>query len=317
MAGACRALGLPRSTYYARRHPRRVAVRRPRPTPRTALAAAERAAILDALHSPRCVDASPATVWARRLDEGVYHASLSTFYRVLRAAGEVRERRAHATHPPRKKPELLATGPNQVWSWDITYLPGPVKGQYYRLYVILDIYSRYVVGWLLAPTEAAWLAAVLIRATLRRQGVARDALTLHADNGAAMASQPVAALLTELGVTNSHARPHTSNDNPYSEAQFKTLKYRPDFPDRFPSLAAARQWLRAFFHWYHTEHRHSGLGWLPPAVVHRGEGRAVQQQRAAVLAAAYARHPERYAAGPPHPPALPDRVAINPPEDPP
>ena len=317
MAGACRALGQPRSTYYARRHPRRVATPRPRPTPRTALAAAERAAILDALHSDRFIDASPATVWATLLDEGVYHASLSTFYRVLRAAGAVRERRAQATHPPRKKPELLATSPNQVWSWDITYLPGPVQGQYYRLYVILDIYSRAVVGWLVAPTEAKWLAAALIRATVRRQGVARDALTLHADNGAAMVSQPVAALLTELGVTKSHSRPHTSNDNPYSEAQFKTLKYRPDFPDRFPSLAAARRWLRRFFHWYHTEHRHSGLGWLPPAVVHRGEGPAVQRQRAGVLATAYARHPERYAAGPPQPPVLPDRVAINPPEDPP
>jgi putative transposase len=174
-----------------------------------------------------------------------------------------------------------------------------------------------VVGWLLAPTEAAWLAAALIRATLRRQGVTRGPLTLHADHGAAMASQPVAALLTELGVTKRHARPHTSNDNPYSEAHFKTLKYRPDFPDRFPSLPAARRWLRHFFHGYHTEHRHSGRGWLTPAVVHRGEGPAVQQHRAAVLAAAYARHPERYGAGPPQPPALPDRVAINPPEDPP
>ncbi len=317
MAGACRALGLPRSTYYARRHPRRVAAPRPRPTPRTALSPTERAAILAALHSERFVDASPATVWAPLLDEGVYHASWSTFYRLVRAAGAVRERRAQATHPPRKKPELRATRPNPVWSWDITSIPGPVKGQYYRLYVIGDIYSRAVVGWLLAPTEAAWRAAALIRATLRRQGVARDALPWHADNGAAMASQPVAALLTELGVTKSHSRPHTSNDNPYSEAHFKTLTYRPDFPDRFASLPAARRWLRRVFHGYHTEHRHSGLGWLTPAVVHRGEGPAVQRPRAVVLAAAYARHPERYAAGPPQPPALPDRVAINPPEDPP
>ena len=272
MAGACRALGQPRSTYYARRHPRRVAGPRPRPTPRTALAPTERAAILDALHSERFIDASPATVWATLLDDGVYHASWSTFYRVLRAAREVRERRAQATHPPRQKPELLATGPNQVWPWDITYLPGPVKGQYYRLYVIRDIYSRAVVGGLLAPTEAAWRAAALIRATLRRQGVTRGALTLHADNGAAMASQPVAALLTERGVTKSHS--HPSHDNPYSEAQFKTLQYRPDFPDRFASLPAARRWLRRLFLWYHTEHRHSGLGWLAPAVVHRGEGPA-------------------------------------------
>ena len=191
-----------------------------------------------------------------------------------------------------------------------------MKGRYYRLYVILDIFSRAVVGWLVAPTEAQGLAAALIRATVRRHGVARDTLTLHADNGAAMVSPPVAALLTELGVTTSHSRPHTSNDNPYSEAPCKTLKYQPAFPDRFPRLAAARRWLRQFFHWYHTAHRHSGLGWLPPAVVHRGEGPTVQRQRAGVLAAAYARHPERYAA-PPQPPALPDRVAINPPEDPP
>ena len=200
-------------------------------------------------------------------------------------------------------------------SWDITYLPGPVAGRYWRLYVILDIYSRAVVGWLVARQEAAWLAAALIRATIRRQGVARARLTLHADNGAAMASQPVAALLEDLGVTKSHSRPHTSNDNPFSEAQFKTLKYRPDFPDRFPSLAAARRFLRRFFAWYNTEHRHSGLGWMTPATVHHGEVAAVQTHRAQVLAAAYARHPERLAAGPPQPPALPERTWINPPED--
>jgi putative transposase len=304
-----------RATYYARRRPRRRGPPRPRPTPRTALTPAELAAILEACHAPRFVDASAATVWATLLDEGVYHASLSTFYRVLRHAGEVRERRAQATHPSRTKPELVATGPNQVWSWDITYLPGPTAGRYWRLYVILDIYSRYVVGWLVAPTEAAWLAAALIRATVRRQGVARDRLTLHADNGAAMASQPVAALLEALGVTKSHSRPHTSNDNPFSEAQFKTLKYRPDFPDRFPSLAAARRFLRRFFAWYNREHRHSGLGWMTPATVHHGEVAAVRGQRAQVLAAAYARHPERFAAGPPRPPALPERTWINPPDD--
>lgn len=269
--------------------------------PRT-LSPAERQAILDALHSERFMDLSTREVYATLLDEGVYLGSVSTLYRVLRSQGEVRERRRIATHPARVKPELVAHGPNQVWSWDITKLHGPEKWTYYHLYVILDVYSRYVVGWLVATRESAELARKLIDHAVRSQGVQPGALTLHADRGSSMMSKPVAFLLADLGVTKSHSRPHTSNDNPYSEAQFKTLKYHPDFPDRFESLEQARSFLRDFFEWYNMAHRHVGLALMTPDTVHyRKTDVVVARRRTVILTAAYEAHPERFVQRRPQP----------------
>jgi putative transposase len=232
-------------------------------------------------------------------------------YRLLRAEGEVSERRRQASHPPATKPELQASGPNQVWSWDITKLLGPVKWTYYYLYTIIDIYSRYVPGWLLARAERAQLAERLLADTIAKQAVAREQLTIHADRGASMAFRPVAFLLADLGVTKSHSRPHCSNDNPYSEAQFKTLKYRPEFPDRFGCYEDALSFCRQFFGWYNDEHRHSGIGFHTPADVHYGRAEQVRAERAAVLEAAYAAHPERFVRKPPAPPKLPTIAWIN------
>jgi putative transposase len=316
---ACEAVGAAQAGYY-RRHrispapPRPASVpHRDRPQPR-ALSSQEQQAVLDVLHSDRFLDCSPAEVWATLLDEGVYLGSQSTFYRLLRQVGEVRERRAQATHPAKVKPELVATEPNAVWSWDITKLRGPAKWTWYHLYVILDIYSRYVVGWMVASRETAPLAEVLIRQTCAKQGIGRDRLTIHADRGSSMTSKPVAFLLADLGVTQSHSRPHVSDDNPFSESQFKTLKYRPDFPASFTSIEAARVYCQAFFAWYNEEHRHSGLGLHTPADVHYGTAEAVREKRAGVLDAAYAAHPERFVRKPPTPPKLPTIAAINPPQ---
>ena len=251
---ACRAAGVAQASWY-RRHRASPAPARPAPVPHRdraqprALAPAERQAILDVLHAPRFADLAPGEVWAILLDEGVYLGSQSTFYRLLRRAGETRERRRQATHPAAVKPELLATGPNQVWSWDITKLHGPAKWTYYYLYVILDIYSRYAVGWMLAPRESAALAEKLVADTCAKQHIGRGQLTIHADRGSSMTSRPVAFLLADLGVTQSHSRPHVSDDNPYSEAQFKTLKYRPAFPGRFASIEASRAHCQQFFAW--------------------------------------------------------------------
>ena len=317
---ACAAAGVAQASWY-RRHraspapPRRAAIpHRDRRQPR-ALSQAERAAILDALHSERFADLAPAEVWAILLDEGTYLGSQSTFYRLLRAAGETRERRRQAVHPAAVKPELTATGPNQVWSWDITKLHGPAKWTYYYLYVILDIYSRYAVGWMAATRESAVLAEKLIAATCTGQAITRRQLTLHADRGSSMTSKPVAFLLADLGVTQSHSRPHVSNDNPFSEAQFKTLKYRPYFPGRFTSIEHARAHCQDFFRWYNDEHRHSGLGLHTAADVHHGNAPAIQAERAQVLARAYAAHPERFVRKPPAPPRLPATSWINPPQE--
>jgi putative transposase len=317
---ACDAVGAAQAGYY-RRNRRSPAPPRRAPIPHRdraqsrALAEAEQQAIFDQLHSDRFVDVSPAEVWATLLDEGVYLGSISTFYRLLRLAGESRERRRQATHPASVKPELVATAPNAVWSWDITKLHGPAKWTCYYLYVILDIFSRYVVGWMVAGRESAALAEVLIRQTCARQGTGRDQLTIHADRGSSMTSKPVAFLLADLGVTQSHSRPHVSDDNPYSEAQFKTLKYRPDFPGRFDSIEAARLHCQTFFAWYNDEHRHTGLGLHTPADVHYGTAEAVRDKRAGVLADAYAAHPERFVRKPPEPPALPAGSWINKPDD--
>ena len=273
----------------------------------------ERQQALDLLHSPRFVDSSPAQIYATLLDEGQYLCSIRTFYRLLHSHHEVRERRNQLRHPSYQRPELLATSPNQVWSWDITKLRGPLKGSNYSLYVILDIYSRYVVGWLVAEGESKALAERLIRETLTKYSIPPGQLTLHADRGSCMTAQTVAQLLAELDVAKSHSRPHTSNDNPYSEAQFKTLKYCPLFPDRFASVYEARVFCRSFFHWYNHQHRHSGIALMTPADVHFGRARQVLEQRAATLDLAYRAHPERFNR-PPAPQGLPQAVWINPPQ---
>jgi putative transposase len=282
---------------------------RDRAQPR-ALTAAERQAILGVLHSPRFADLAPAEVWAILLDEGIYLGSQSTFYRLLRQAGETRERRRQATHPAAIKPELAATGPNQVWSWDITKLHGPVKWTYYYLYVILDIYSRCAVGWMLASRESAALAERLIADTCAKQHITAGQLTIHADRGSSMTSKPVAFLLADLGITQSHSRPHVSNDNPYSEAQFKTLKYRPFFPGQFTSIEHARAHCQDFFRWYNHGHRHSGIGLHAPADLHDGHAPAIQARRAGTLNDARQAHPERFTR-PPLPPPLPAGAWIN------
>ena len=317
---ACRAAGVPQANWY-RRHRISPPAPRPAPVPQAdrvqprALAPAERTAILDALHSERFADLAPDEVWAVLLDEGTYLGSVSTYYRVLREAGESRERRRQATHPAAVKPELVATGPNQVYSWDITKLHGPAKWTYYHLYVILDIYSRCVVGWMVAGRESAVLAEKLIAETCAKQGITRGQLSLHADRGSSMTSKPVALLLADLGVTQSHSRPHVSNDNPFSEAHFKTLKYRPAFPARFPSIEAARAHCQEFFPWYNNDHRHGGLGLHTAADVHYGKAAAVRAGRAQVLDAAYRAHPERFVSKPPAPPDLPGTSWINPPQE--
>jgi putative transposase len=257
-----------------------------------------------------------AAVFATLLDEGVYHCSLRTMHRILEQEGETGERRDQLTHPAYQKPELLATAPNQLWSWDITKLKGPAKWTYFYLYVILDVFSRYVVGWMVAPRETAELAKRLIADTCDKQNIQPGQLTVHADRGSSMTSKPVAFLLAELGVTKSHSRPYVSDDNPYSESQFRTMKYRPEFPDRFGCIQDSRAFCQDFFQWYNHEHRHSGIGLLAPAMVHFGETPAVLAQRQAVLDAAYHAHPERFVRRPPKPLPLPSEVWINKPVPP-
>jgi putative transposase len=313
---ACDALGMPRSRFYrtqARRHAPPVTPKtRPR-SPR-ALSADERQGVLDLLHGDRFADQAPHEVYATLLDEGDYHCSIRTMYRILNEYTEVKERRNQLRHPVYQKPELLATAPNQVWSWDITKLLGPVTWSYFYLYVILDIFSRYVVGWMIAPADSATLAETLIRETCDKQHIERGQLTIHADRGSSMTSKPVAFLLADLGVTKTHSRPHTSDDNPYSEAQFKTLKYRPDFPARFGSIEDARNFCQVFFPWYNTEHRHTGIGLLTPEVLHYGLANEVRAARAAVLKTAYLAHPERFVRKIPVPPTLPEAAWINKPK---
>ena len=284
---ACRALGLSRATLYRGRRPAGVA--RPRSAPPRALALVERQGVLDLLHT-RFVDQAPAQVHATLLDEGTYLCSPRAMYRLLDAAHEIKERRDQVRRPHYAAPELLATRPNEVWSWDITKLLGPAKWTYFYLYVILDIFSRYVVGWMLAAHESAALAERLIAETCAKHGIQPGQLTLHADRGTSMKSKPVALLLADLGVTKTHSRPQVSNDNPFSEAQFKTLKYCPQFPERFGSIEDGRAFGQGFFPWYNQEHRHGGLGFLTPAVVHFGQAATVRAQRQQVLAAAYAAH---------------------------
>jgi len=310
-AQACRAFGVPRCSLYRWQAPPSGPTQRPRPS--WSLSEAEQQEVKDVLHSKRFVDQAPREVWAQLLDEKRYLCSVSTMYRILRESDEMRERRNQLRHPTYHKPELLATAPNQVWSWDITKLLGPVKWSYFYLYVILDIFSRYVIGWTVAHRESASLAKRLLEETCHKQEILPGRLTVHADRGPSMRSKTVALLLGDLGVTKTHSRPHVSNDNPFSESQFKTLKYRPEFPDRFGSIQDARAFGRLFFGWYNTQHHHSGIALLTPENVHCGEAENVLQNRREVMLEAYQRKPQRFRKSPVIP-ALPEAVWINPPE---
>jgi len=314
VARTCAALALPRASYYRGQQPR--SEPKPRPAPPRALAPAERQEVLDTLHEPRFVDLAPAEVYATLLDEGRYLCSERTFYRVLDENAEVRERRNQLRHPHYTAPELLASRPNELWSWDITKLLGPEKWTYYYLYVVLDVFSRYVVGWTLARREWAAIAEPLIAESCERQGIKPGQLTVHADRGAPMIAKSMAFLLADLGITKTHSRPHVSNDNPFSESQFKTFKYRPDFPDRFGSLEHGRAHCGDFFPWYNLEHHHVGLGLFTPHDVHFGLAEAKREKRALVLAEAFAKNPQRFPNGRPLPKPLPTAVWINPPKVP-
>jgi len=314
---ACAALDVARASYYRTQVNTRSrgagseSKTRPRkPSPR-ALSGTERTKVLDVLHGERFRDQAVPQVYAALLDEGEYLCSMRTMYRILEDEGEVRERRNQLRHPSYAKPELLATAPNQVWSWDITKLHGPRKWTYFYLYVILDIFSRYAVGWMVASRESAALGRKLVAEAVEKQEVEPGQVTLHADRGSPMTSKSMALLLADLGVIKSHSRPHVSDDNPFSEAQFKTVKYRPNYPGRFGCIEDARAHMGGFFDWYHHDHHHSGLGWMTPADVHFGRAQSVREGRARVLHCAYAQHPERFVKRPPVPAALPEAVWIN------
>ncbi len=313
---ACAALSVPRASYYRwQQADAAVVAATPRPRPARALSLAEREGVLAWLHEERFQDRSPAAIYATLLDEGQYRCSIRTMYRLLAERGESRERRDQLTHPPYQKPELLATAPNQLWSWDITKLLGPAKWTYFYLYVILDVFSRYVTGWMVAPRESAELAKRLIADSCAKHNIQRGQLTVHADRGAAMTSKPVALLMADLGVTKTHSRPYVSDDNPYSESHFRTLKYRPEFPDRFGCIQDARAYCLRFFPWYNDEHRHSGLGLMTPAMVHFDQAGLIRQLRQGVLDAAYRAHPKRFVRKPPQPPKLQLEAWINKPPD--
>jgi putative transposase len=312
LAAACRHLNVPRSSLYRGRQPK--AEPQPPPSPGRALSPDERAEVRAVLNSERFQDSPPRQVYATLLDEEQYLCHWRTMYRILDEYQEVGERRDQRQQANSQKPELVATAPNQVWSWDITHLKGPVKWCYFYLYVILDIFSRYVVGWLVAEQEAAELAHRLIAETCAKQGIAPEQLTLHSDRGSPMTSKLVSQLLIDLGIIKSHSRPRFADDNPYSEAQFKTLKYRPDYPDRFQDLSHARQWGQSVFSWYNHDHYHSALALLTPASVHYGQVDLILAQRQQVLQAAYLAHPERFVKGLPVVPAPPKEVWINQPK---
>jgi putative transposase len=312
LAPACEALGVPRSSFYDAQQPARPApAPRPRPRSHRALSPEEEQKLRDLLNSERFVDQAPRTLYATLLDEGHYHGSWRTMYRLLKRDAATRERRAQRRRPHYQAPELLATGPCQVWSWDITKLRGPQPGLWYNLYVVLDIFSRKIVGWRIETREDAELAEALIAESYTREEVQPQQLTLHADRGALMTSKTLAELLIDLGVAQSHSRPSISDDNPYSESQFKTMKYGPSYPERFASLQAARAWMRQFAEWYNHEHKHSGIALLPPAVVHSGQGPEVLAKRQETMNAAYAVHPERFPRGRPQVAQLPKEVGIN------
>ena len=315
IAASCEALGLSRASLHRRRalQDRPRAAMRARPQPRRALVPAERQGVLDLLREPRFVDLAPAEIYATLLDEGVYRCSIRTMYRFLAGHDEVRERRNQLRHPVYRKPELLAEGPNQVWSWDITKLMGPVKWTYFYLYVILDIFSRRVVGWHIADAETAALFKPLFDDAVVKHDITPGQLTLHADRGAPMKAKATALLLADLGVTKSHSRPHTSNDNPFSESHFKTLKYQPQFPKRFGCIEDAKVFCRRFFDWFNQDHHHAGIDLMTPNQVHYGQADAIHAARQKILDQAFAENPERFVANPPRPPRKPTAVWINPP----
>jgi len=315
VAQACAAIELPRSTYYRRRRPVAQRANKKRPTPARALGPCEQHKVIEVLHSERFVDQAPAEVVAALLGEGLYYCSTRTMYRILGSRDEVRERRNQLRHPRYKRPELLATGPNQVWSWDITKLRAVHKWTYYYLYVLLDIFSRYAVGWMLSHRESGELAAELLQQSYHKQGVDPEQLTVHADRGSAPTSKTLKQMMVDLGVKRSHSRPRVSNDNPFSESNFHTVKSRPDYPNRFGCYEDASSFCRSTFDWYNQEHHHSGIAMLTPAQVHYGRAEQVLAERQRVLDAAYAARPERFVNGPPKVPSLPQAVWINPPED--
>jgi transposase InsO family protein len=316
IAATCAALGISRASLHRSRKRRTLPQAEPtrRPSPPRALAPAARAQVLDLLHAPRFADLAPAEIYATLLDEGCYHCSISSMYRILHANSEVRERRRQMRHPNYTKPELLAVRPNQVWSWDITKLKGPAKWTYFYLYVIIDIFSRRVVGWCIADAESAVLFKALFDDTITKHDVPPGQLTLHADRGGPMKAKATAWLLADLGVTKSHSRPHVSNDNPFSESHFKTLKYQPRFPKCFGCIEDAKQFCREFFSWYNEAHHHAGLGLMTPNQVHYGQIDAIHAARQRTLNAAFAAHPERFVKKPPNPPDKPTAVWINPPQ---
>lgn len=311
---ACRLVGKPRATLYRQRTPK--AVDRPalpRPAPPNALTSTERRAVMDVLHAPDYIDLPVPQIWARELDAGSYLCSMSTMYRLLREHGETIDRRGQTAHPKRVKPELMAEEPNVVWSWDITRLRGPTRGDWFFLYMLVDIFSRYVPGWLVATVEAEELAEQLIAAAVARERIGADQLTIHADRGAPMIAKSVAELLADLRIGKSHGRPRVSNDNPYSEALFKTVKYCPEFPGSFDSVGDAHGFCGRFVDYYNHEHRHSAIGYHTPASVHFGTAPQIREQRAVTLDAAYAANPQRFSR-PPTPPRLPTVAWINPPQ---
>ena len=316
VVGACQELGVPRSSWYRARRQDPPTECKPRSRPDRTLSQEEEDTVLELLNSDRFMDLTPREVYATLLDEGEYYCSWRTMYRILGKHKQVKERRRQRQHPTYTRPELLATGPNQVWSWDISKLRGPKPWSYYYLYVIIDIYSRYVVGWMIADCESSALAEKLIAETCAKQGIEPGQLTIHADRGSSMRSYPVAKLLADLGITKTHTRPYCPDDNPFSEAHFKTLKYRPDYPNRFASLDEAHDWAKQFFAWYNRLHHHTGIILLTPCMVHHGHAQAVLDKRQQILQAAYDAHPERFVKGPPKAPNLPKEVWINPPSSP-
>jgi putative transposase len=312
---ACAALGVARASVQRQRaHLAAPPLpRAPRPRPRRALSLLQQQVVLDLLYEPRFADQAPAEIYASLLDQGVYHCSIRTMYRILGRHAEIRERRHQLRHPVYKKPELLAISPNQVWSWDITKLMGPAKWTYFYLYVILDIFSRRVVGWCVADAETASLFKPLFNETIEKHNVPPDQLTLHADRGSPMKAKATALLLADLGVTKSHSRPHTSNDNPFSEAHFKTLKYQPQFPRRFGCIEDAKTFCRHFFDWYNQDHHHAGIGLMTPNQVHYGQAEQVYAARQITLDQAFRQNPERFVNKAPTPPEKPTAAWINPP----
>jgi putative transposase len=312
----CEALEIPRGSFYRQQAQKgSTAPVGTRPRPEHALSESEQQTVLATLHESRFVDLAPPQVYAQLLEEGRYLCSIRTMYRLLEANNEVRERRAVASRVVYTKPELLATQPNEVWSWDITKLKGPVKWTSYYLYVILDIFSRYVVGWMIAENESSTLAKRLITESCYKQNIVEDQLTLHADRGPSMKSHVVAQLLSDMGITKTHSRPHVSNDNPFSESQFKTMKYRPEFPKRFGCIQDARAFSIDFFQWYNKKHRHSGVALYTPSDVHYGRTEEIHQRRQSALDAAYERNPKRFVRKPPEAALPPQAVWINPPKE--